>query len=39
MLMNKKYLKYIEKHKMIEMTANLLNSCFWKIIKGFKKDH
>ncbi len=30
MLMNKKYLKYIEKHNMIEMTANLLNSSFGK---------
>ena len=37
MLMNKKYLKYIEKHKMIEMTANLLNSSFWKIIRDLKR--
>ena len=37
MLMSKKYLKYIEKHKMIEMTANLLNSSFWKIIRDLKR--
>lgn len=36
MLMNKKYLKYIEKYK---ITKLITNSSFWKIIKGFKKDH